>query len=88
MRIVVTPSLLGKLVRLQQRADRLAGPQRHRFGVNDPLVRTTSVNTPWSVMTGSASSLFHANLSAPPTRASHSQTVMVHPGGAASNGAS
>jgi hypothetical protein len=43
--------------------------------------RTTSVNTPWRVMTGSASSLFHANLNAPPTRASHSQTAKVHPGG-------
>src|SRR5437868_718101 len=32
-------------------------------------------------MAGSASSLFHANLNAPPTRATHSQTVMVHPGG-------
>src|SRR5690348_2198437 len=32
-------------------------------------------------MAGSASSLFHTTLSAPPTRTSHSQTVMVNPGG-------
>src|SRR5690606_20409403 len=34
-----------------------------------------------SVMAGSASSLFQAISSAPPTRASHLQVVMVHPGG-------
>ena len=32
-------ALLRKLVRLHQRADRLAGAHLHRFGVNDPLVR-------------------------------------------------
>ena len=32
-------------------------------------------------MAGSASALFHAKFNAPPARASHSQTVRVHPGG-------
>ena len=32
-------------------------------------------------MKGSASSFFHARLNAPPTRASHTQTVRVQPGG-------
>src|SRR5258705_6586566 len=32
-------------------------------------------------MAGSASALFHTTRSGPATRASHSQTVVVHPGG-------
>ena len=81
MRIVVTPPFSANSCVSTSEPIVLAGAQRHRFGVNDPLVQDDLREHALERHDRIGLLALPRQLSAPPTRGSHSQTVMVHPGG-------